>query len=187
VPAPIPQGQGLPFPAQAPPQNLSSDVLNAIIPRQISPAGAAFIKKQEGSTLTPKPEPNGGRYIGHGHYIAPGDTWDGTITEEQQEELFQHDTADAEDLVNANVKVPLSQNQFDALTDLAFNVPAAFAPSTGLMTALNTGNYQKAAAEILRWNKEHRAGQVVTSTGLTKRRQADQQLFNQPAARQAGA
>jgi lysozyme len=185
--APLPQGEGLPFPAQAPPQNLSSDILNAVIPQQLSPAGEAFIKKQEGLTLSPKPEPNGGRFIGYGHYIAPGDTWGGTITQEQAEELFQHDAGDAEDLVRTNVKVALSQNQFDALTDLAFNIPAAFAPTTGLMVALNTGNYQKAAAEILRWNKEHRAGQVVASTGLTKRRQAEQQLFNQPAARAAGA
>jgi lysozyme len=176
---------GLPFPSQPPPQSLGSDVLNAIIPQTISPAGRAFIKRQESLTLTPKPEPNGGREIGWGHYIAPGDTWQGTITPDQAEELFDHDVGEAEDVINANVKVALSQNQFDALGSLAFNVPEALGPKSGVVLALNAGNYAKAAQEIARWNKIHQGGQVTASTGLTKRRQAEQKLFNTPDANAA--
>jgi lysozyme len=65
--------------------------------------------------------------------------------------LFETDLAKAENAVNKNVAVTLTQGQYDALTDFVFNLGAgAFAAST-LRTLLNTGNYPAAAEEFKRW------------------------------------
>lgn len=176
VPAkPGTKSDSIPFAPAAPNVGVSDAILNAIVPQDLSPAGEAFIKKQEGLTLTPKPDFGGGRVIGWGHYIAPGDTWDGSITKDQADEIFdQDDKPHAVGLVQAAVKVPLSQNQFDALVDLAFNVPAALGPKSSVVTALNAGDYKKAAANILLYNK----ADGRTSLVLTKRRKAEAQSFN---------
>lgn len=65
------------------------------------------------------------------------------------------------------VKVPLSQGEYDAYISLSYNIGAsAFCKST-LVKKLNTGDYQGACNEILRWNRA--GGKVIR--GLTTRRQ----------------
>jgi len=64
------------------------------------------------------------------------------------------------------VTVPLSQNEYDAYSSLAYNIGgSAFCGST-LVRKLNAGEYAAACAEITRWN---RAGGVVVQ-GLVNRR-----------------
>lgn len=76
------------------------------------------------------------------------------------------------------VKVPLTQNEYDAYTSLAYNIgPTAFCNST-LVKELNVGNYVGACHEILHWDKFK--GKPLR--GLTKRRQAEyQQCITEPA------
>lgn len=65
------------------------------------------------------------------------------------------------------VKVPLSQNEYDAYVSLAYNIgPGNFCGSS-LVAKLNQQQYPEACAEILRWDKF--AGKPLP--GLTKRRQ----------------
>ena len=55
--------------------------------------------------------------------------------------------------MNDAVKVPLEQDQFDALTSFVFNVGSgAFGEST-LLKLLNVGKYDEVPAQLDRWVK----------------------------------
>ena len=67
------------------------------------------------------------------------------------------------------VKVPLSQNEYDALISLSYNIGSkAFCGST-LVRKLNAGDYTGACTQILAWDKFN--GQPLK--GLTLRRERE--------------
>jgi hypothetical protein len=74
-------------------------------------------------------------------------------------------------VVKKLVKVPLTQNQFDALTSLSYNLGLSKAQS--LLRALNKGDYDKAADCFALYNKA--GGRVYR--GLARRRSAEAALF----------
>ena len=85
--------------------------------------------------------------IGYGHLVHTGKC-DGSesaefrkgVTRERALEILGEDAASAAAAVNDAVKVPLEQDQFDALTSFVFNVGSgAFGEST-LLKLLNEGN-----------------------------------------------
>jgi len=147
----------------------------------LSPAGAAFIKSYEqgpkgGVATRQYPSPEGGSdTIGWGHKIQPGENFSGGITAAAGDRLFDADSIKHQRIVQSQVKVPLTPNQYDALTDLAYNLPAAFSSEkhSTLLRLLNQGNYAGAAAEFARWNH---IGKAVSS-GLTKRRAGETNIF----------
>lgn len=118
-----------------------------------------------------KPTKNDVWTIGWGHTkdVTPGMT----ITEAQAQALFQEDIKWVEDFISKNVKVKLSQNQNDALGSWIFNVGVTNAKSSTLLKKLNQGDYEGAAREFPRWNKQK--GKVLN--GLTKRRAQEMEYF----------
>lgn len=124
------------------------------------------------------PTPNDRWTIGWGHTSTakPGMV----ITEEEAQRLFRRDVAWAEAEVNNYVKVPLTQNQFDALVSFVFNVGAGAWRKSTMLRKLNAGDYDGAAAEFPRWNKQK--GKVLR--GLVRRRQHEMELFLTPSARE---
>ncbi len=105
----------------------------------------------------------------NGNKVKKGDK----CTLEQAKEYFAHDLKRFEASINNLVKVPLSQNQFDALVSLTYNIgQTAFGNST-LLKKLNAKDYQGAADQFLRWNKG--GGKVMK--GLVRRREAERALF----------
>lgn len=95
------------------------------------------------------------------------------VDQSQVLKWLAEDVQEAEDAVNTLVKVPLTQNQFDALVSLVFNIGAeAFSDST-LLRKLNAGDYAGAAKQFIRWNKDN--GKTIS--GLTKRRILEQSVF----------
>src|SRR5205085_5371825 len=110
--------------------------------------------------------------IGFGHLIQPGETLT-YVTRDDAMVVLGRDVADAERAVRTAVTVPLSQNQFDALTSFAYNVGAgAFRKST-LLRLLNAGDYAGAAAQLPRWKLA--GGKPLAA--LDTRRQAERTLF----------
>lgn len=105
-----------------------------------------------------------------------------TITQEEADTRFMADMLKFEAYVKKLIKVPLTQQQFDALVSLAYNVgPVALTPATStLARKLNAGDYAGAAEQLTRWNKMHKDGKgpLVPCEGLTRRRLAEQYLFN---------
>lgn len=75
--------------------------------------------------------------------------------------------------VRDKVKVPLTDQQYSALSSFAYNVgPTNFSSST-LVKKLNAGDYEGAASEFKNWN---RAGGKQLE-GLSRRRAAEAALF----------
>ncbi|MCH7305638.1 lysozyme [Acinetobacter higginsii] len=114
--------------------------------------------------------------IGYGTTIYPnkirvkrGDT----CSSEQAKAFFQHDLIRFEAAINESVLVALSQNQFDALVSLAYNIGITAFKNSTLLKQLNNKNYKDAAEQFLVWNKA--SGKVLR--GLVRRREAERNLF----------
>lgn len=135
--------------------------------------GAALIKSCETCRLAAyMPTPKDKWTIGWGHTgedVGPETVW----TQAQADAAFLEDVAWVENCVNRAVTAQLLQNEFDALASLCFNIGcSAFSGST-LVKLLNDGDFDGAAKEFGKWNKQE--GQVLA--GLTKRRAQEAQLF----------
>ncbi len=114
------------------PQKPSTPFVNAVIPNKpmkTSAAGIKFIKDHEGTGLPglefePYPDPAGQTKlysVGYGHQIKESEKsiypLGKKITPQQADALLMADVKASEDFINNNLKVPISQNQFDALVD----------------------------------------------------------------------
>lgn len=142
----------------------------------ISLRGLAHIKGWEGFKGSVYLDVAGLPTIGYGHLIKPHERFT-TITEAQAGALLAKDVTSAESAVNKYVKVPLTQNQFDALVSFAFNVGnGAFANST-MLKRINEGKYTEAGYEFGRWVFITVGGKKTVSAGLVNRRTADYNLF----------
>ena len=73
-----------------------------------------------------------------------------------------------------DIKAPLTQNQFDALCLLIYNIGTGAFKSSTLLKKLNRLDYIGASDEILKWNKVK--GRAVK--GLTLRRQQELSLIH---------
>ncbi|RJK65264.1 lysozyme [Serratia marcescens] len=138
-----------------------------------SEQGRDFIKGFEQLRLKAYPDPGTGKpfTIGWGHTkgVKPRDR----ITQEQAEQFLSDDLAVFELTVNSAIKRTMTQNQFDAMVSLAFNIGGpAFAGST-LVKKFNAGDIKGAADQFPRWKF---SGGVVLP-GLVKRRSAERKVF----------
>lgn len=143
---------------------------------KISKLGLNLVRHFEGMYLRGYKCPANVWTIGYGHTgLVDGKPIHGNmiITEEKAIELLQQDMAVFENAVKDSVKVPLTQNQFDALVSFAFNVGAGALRKSTLLRLLNQGKYEEVPAQFLRWNKG--GGKVLA--GLTRRRKAEGHLF----------
>ena len=132
------------------------------------------IKKFEGLSLKAyKPVPTEKYYtIGYGHYSS-GVKMGQTITMAQADALLRGDLLPCEKYVNS-LKLDLTQNQFDALVDFAFNLgTTALAGSTLLKKIRSNSPLKEIQAEFRRWNKSK--GKVLQ--GLVKRREYEANLY----------
>ena len=127
---------------------------------------------------TNEPLPKGAT-IGYGHLIKQGENFRNGISEAKATELLRADIAIAERAVRDNITVPLSQNQFDALTSLAYNIGAKnFADST-VVKYVNNPNFHSSVYPNLEsawkaWNRSQ--GEI--SNGLINRRQNEWDMYN---------
>ena len=136
-----------------------------------SERGLALIRQFEGLRLSAYRCAAGVLTIGWG--TTKGVKMGQTITRDEADRLLLEDAQRFADHVKALVKVPLNQNQTDALVSFVYNVgPAAFGKST-MLKLINQGLLEDAANQFVRWN---RAGDQVLA-GLTRRRMAERDLF----------
>ena len=144
--------------------------------KSLGSKGDALIKDFESLKLTGYlPTPNDVPTIGWGstNIFGRKPIIGETITIEQAQVQFDLEIAEKANAVNDAVKVPLTQNQFDALVSFAYNVGIGALRSSTLLKLLNQSKYAEAADQFLRWDKQ--AGKVLK--GLTRRRIAERELF----------
>lgn len=153
--------------------SVNMDNPNALPPDQLEPSPELldFLKAWEGTVLLTKTDLGDGGYtIGWGHFEPTGSSaaaaMPDTITPEQADMIFAQDVETRAVLnVRRYVFVPLLQQQFDALTSLAFNLsPASFST---IAEQVNAGN----SIDPVAYNYV-RAG-TQFETGLRRRRDAE--------------
>ena len=110
-----------------------------------------------------------GTTIVNGIKVKKGDT----CTIEQAKSYMVQDLKKFESAVDTSVKVTITQNQFDALVSLAYNIGTGAFKSSTLLKKLNAKDFKGAAAQFDRWN---RAGGKVMQ-GLVNRRAKERKLF----------
>jgi lysozyme len=142
---------------------------------RLSRKGAKFVQSFEGYFPKAYLDPIGVLTIGWGHTnhhepkFSAGEVW----SREKCEEVFRKDMRIFEDAVIRNVRVPLTQGQFDALVSFTYNCGEGNLRKSSLLRRLNAGDYEGAAAQFAYWNKA--GGRVLP--GLTRRRTAEALMF----------
>ena len=139
-----------------------------------SPKGIRLICEFEGFRGQAYLCPAGVWTIGYGFTkgVKPGDTI--TLMQAQlrlEQELFNYELG-----VLTACKVPVNQNQFDALVCFAFNVGVKGMLGSSVIKAHNRGDTQAAARAFGLWNRAN--GKVFA--GLTRRRAAEGALYLEP-------
>ena len=163
---------------------------------QLNDRGFKFMEQEEGLRLEAYDDKN------PNHKLQPGDHVRGTltigightgpdvfigqvITREQAYELFNKDCAWAQNAVNKYVKVPLRQNQYNALVSFVFNVGENNFRTSTLVHILNGDrdkngtfesppDYDGVPAQLRRWI--YSAGEPI----LVNRREHEVALWLEP-------
>ena len=71
------------------------------------------------------------------------------------------------------IEVSISQNQFDAMVSLAYNIGVGAFSNSTLLKRINVKDFLGAGNEFLKWDKSN--GKPLL--GLTRRRQREKELF----------
>lgn len=140
----------------------------------LSVAGAAGIVGHEGQVNKVYLDPVGIPTVCVGHIatVTRADVGK-TFSDAQCAELLVRDTSEAQSSVGRLVKVPVTQDQYDALVSFTFNVGGGALAKSTLLRKLNAGDCHGAATEFPKWNKA--GGRVLP--GLTKRRAYEREHF----------
>lgn len=139
---------------------------------KIGSTGVDLIKHFESCKLTAYQDSVGIWTIGWGHTgsVKKGDIW----TQGEADNILLNDLDKFEGYVNQYVKVPLTQNQFDALVSWTFNLGPGNLKSSTILTKLNEKKYDEVPSQMKRWNKA--GGKVLH--GLERRRNAEAVMFS---------
>ena len=114
-----------------------------------------FITGFEGKRNAAYKDSKGLPTIGVGHLIRPAEQhlMTATLSDEEVKDLLRSDLKWCSETVEGAVKVPLTQNQFDALYSLCFNIGETNFRKSTVVKKLNENDIQGAADAILMWNK----------------------------------
>lgn len=154
----------------------------------ISDKGINLIKKYESCRLTAYKCPSNILTIGYGH--TGSDVYIGKrISQEEADKLFSMDLKIHENNVNKLVKVSLTQNQFDALVSLEYNIGYGNFKNSSILRLVNNKNYAEACKRFLLVNEnantpeeKYKGSWVFDNNkkvlkGLVNRRLEEQKLF----------
>lgn len=120
-----------------------------------SPAGRYAIRQREGCILHAYQDSVGVWTIGVGHtgrMSPPLVHPEMVINTIQADQFLSADLGPTETVVNQCVSVPLTQNEFDALVSLVFNIGVNGFRGSSVLRQLNLRNYHVAADDFLMWD-----------------------------------
>ena len=143
---------------------------------RMSAAGLATVKEFEGLRLKAYKCPAAVWTIGYGHTSAAGNPIvmpDFAITKDEAEEILERDMVQYEDGVKKLVKVEITQGQFDALVDFAYNAGVGALQKSTLLKKVNAEKFDEVPAEFMKWTK----GGGKELPGLVRRRRAEVKLW----------
>ena len=137
----------------------------------IDQQGLNFTKGYEGFSPMPYQDVAGIWTVGYGHKVLPNQDYSAGITIQQAETILYDDMEPVEEKV-LQLAPQCNQRQLNALCDFGFNL------GIGALEQLLAHGFEQIPVQILRWNKAHVNGELVAVAGLTRRRQAELELFN---------
>lgn len=146
---------------------------------KLSDVGRSTLIREEGKRLVAYRDHIGKWTIGvgqttiRGRPVQEGDR----LTEQEFAAELDARIAEFEVAINAYVKVPLNQVQFDALFIWAWNVGIAAMRDSTLVQKLNDGDYAGAADQFLVWNKVTIDGVKRSDPLILERRKRERSLF----------
>ena len=144
---------------------------------KLSDNGFRLLGELEGIVLKPYKDSVGIPTIGIGStYYEDGTKVrmsDKAITKERAIQLAKNVVKSFEEQVNKSILLPMTQNQFDAMVLLCYNIGKSGFAKSSVVRNFNLGNIQRAADSFLLWNKA--GGRVVQ--GLVNRRNKERSLF----------
>lgn len=157
--------------------------------RKISDNGLHKIENYEGWGKLIKEGPHAGCYAAYQDSfngkldkptIGPGLTEDVhmglVLTRDECSQRFRKELVKHEAAINKLVTVPISQNAYDALVSLSYNVGTGAVAKSTVLKRLNKGDYVGASEAFKFFNKA--GGGVVN--GLVQRRASEASLFLKP-------
>lgn len=122
---------------------------------RMSPEGRRRLIQREGIRLHAYRDSVGIWTIGVGHTSAAGPPTVHptlTITADECDAILTRDLRQYEKAIDAALRVPVAQHEYDALVSICFNVGPKFGQST-CIRKLNAGDRAGAAEAIMLWNK----------------------------------
>lgn len=140
---------------------------------RISRSGLELLAEFEGFSAIPYADSGGAMTIGYGHLILPGERWDEPLSKDEASWLLLGDAMFAEYAVNELATMPLTQNQFDALICLVFNIGASAFKRSTLLRMLHRREYSLAAMQFGVWVYDN----GIKVAGLQNRRRKEKKLF----------
>jgi lysozyme len=140
-----------------------------------SQAGYSLIKTFEGFREKAAPLASDGWVIGYGHTVSARKG--AQISKSDAAALLQWDITRLEAPLCDLIYAPLSQNQFDALISLVFNIGLANFQGSSVLRRLNEGCPVAAAAGFDAWRRAKLSGEVIIVDALVRRRAAEKALF----------
>ena len=149
-----------------------------------SQAALALLKEFEqgphgGFAADPYTCPAGKKTVGWGRVVRSDDRFTYPLTAEDADRILRSDLKRLAGLMTSAINTTIRQCMADALFCFVFDVEfCAFVGST-LLTKLNRADYIGAADQFLLWNKarDQKTGDLVELDILTRRRQAERNLF----------
>jgi lysozyme len=140
--------------------------------RMTSRAGRELIRQFEGERLESYRCPANKWTISVG-VCGPHVTEGMKITQAESDELFAATLRTFELAINKLITAPVSQNQFDAIISLVYNIGLGNFQRSTLLRLLNQGRHRDAVLEFTRWSFAN--GQQMP--GLLRRRRAEMAMF----------
>lgn len=144
----------------------------AVAALSLSVSGLSYIQQHEGLVLGVYLDPVGIPTVCYGHMdqrLKVGTRF----TKAQCSQFLYEDTKTAQQAVKDLVTSPLTQNQYDALVSLVFNIGRPAFSRSALLRKLNSGDYEGAAQEFPKW--VYAKGKKLP--GLVTRRNSEMELF----------
>ncbi len=138
----------------------------------------AYVTQHEGTRYTPYRDQGGVWTVCQGHTgrdVVPGRKY----TEAECDAFLAQDLTVAGRGVLSCVHVPLNQHQYDAYTDLAFNIGTGAFCRSSIAAQLNKSQYTDACNRVLLYDK---IGNTVNA-GLRNRREDERKLCLTPVAK----
>ena len=99
------------------------------------------------------------------------------ITAEQAEQYLLADVEKFVAAVNKAIKVPTSQNEFDALVSETYNIGITAMQDSTFIKRHNAGNKVGCAEAMQWWDKITVKGKKVVSKGLANRRRMEAAIY----------